>query len=90
MAFHEEGRRAARVRMVAVAAAAAMVAGGGGISKIVEQPGKPLIDAEGTERSEITPRMLEVKVDLQRLHPGLYLFGIYARPAGVGRITLWC
>jgi hypothetical protein len=48
--------------------------------QIVEQPTRPLITAEGTAalRDHIT--VLKVKVDLQRLHSGLYLVGI--RQAG--------
>ena len=48
--------------------------------EIVEQPGKPLIGAEGTATLRDHIAVLEVNVDLQRLHPGLYLVGI--RQAG--------
>jgi hypothetical protein len=44
--------------------------------EMVEQPGKPLIGAEGTAKLRDHITVLEVKVDLQRLHPGLYLVGI--------------
>ena len=48
--------------------------------EIVEQPGKPLIGAEGTATLRDHIAVLEVKVDLERLHPGLYLVDI--RQAG--------
>jgi hypothetical protein len=48
--------------------------------EILEQLGKPLISAEGTAALRDHIAVLEVKVDLQRLHPGLYLVGI--RQAG--------
>ncbi len=48
--------------------------------EIVEQPGKPLISAEGSAALRDHIAALEVKVDLERLHPGLYLVGI--RQAG--------
>jgi hypothetical protein len=48
--------------------------------EIMEQPGKPLIGAEGTATLRNHIAVLEVSVDLQRLHPGLYLVGI--RQAG--------
>jgi len=48
--------------------------------EIVEQPGKLLIGAEGTAALRDYIAVVEVKVDLQRLHPGLYLVGI--RQAG--------
>jgi len=44
--------------------------------EIVEQPGKPLISAEGVAALRDHIAVLEVKVDLQRLRPGLYLVGI--------------
>jgi hypothetical protein len=145
MAFREEARRSARVRMVAVAVAAAIVVIVGAIwlvyrslgpyrgtnvtyqanlldlrersalrgaeanpnripielprgalalsiylptgsepgkyeVEIVEEPGKPLISAEGTAAFRDYIAVVEVKVDLQRLRPGLYLVGI--RQAG--------
>jgi len=43
--------------------------------EIVEQPGKPLISAEGVAALRDHIAVLEVKVDLQRLRPGLYLVG---------------
>jgi hypothetical protein len=46
----------------------------------VEQPGKPLISAEGAAALRDHIAVLEVNVDLERLHPGLYLVGI--RQAG--------
>ena len=48
--------------------------------EIVEQPGKPLISAEGAAALRGRIAVLQVNVDLQRLHPGLYLVGI--RQAG--------
>ena len=48
--------------------------------EVAEQPGKPLIGAEGTATLRDHIAVLEVNVDLQRLHPGLYLVGI--RQAG--------
>jgi len=39
---------------------------------IVEQPGKPLIGAEGAATLRDHIAVLEVKVDFERLHPGLY------------------
>ena len=48
--------------------------------EVVEQPGKPLISGEGSAALRDQIAVLEVKVDLQRLHPGLYLVGI--RQAG--------
>jgi hypothetical protein len=48
--------------------------------EIVEEPGKPLISAEGAAAFRDYIAVLQVKVDLQRLHPGLYLVGI--RQAG--------
>jgi hypothetical protein len=145
MAFREQARRSAKVRMVAVAAAAAIVVIVGAIwlvyrslgprpntkvtyqanlldlreraalrgpeanpsgapielprralalsiylptgsvpgkyeVEIVEQPGKPLIGAEGAAVLRNHIALLDVKVDLQRLRPGLYLVGI--RQAG--------
>jgi len=44
--------------------------------EIVEQPGKPLIGAEGAATLRDHIAVLEVKVDFERLHPGLYLVGI--------------
>jgi hypothetical protein len=48
--------------------------------EILEQPGKPLISAEGDARLRDHIAVVEVNVNLQRLHPGLYLVGI--RQAG--------
>ena len=48
--------------------------------EIVEQPGKPLISAEGAATLRDHIAVLEVKVDLQRLHPDVYFVGI--RQAG--------
>ena len=48
--------------------------------EIVDQPGKPLMGAEGAATLRDHIAVLEVNVDLQRLHPGLYLVGI--RQAG--------
>ena len=48
--------------------------------EIVEQPGKPLISAEGAAALRDHIAVLEVKVDLQRLHPDVYFVGI--RQAG--------
>ena len=48
--------------------------------EIVEQPGKRLIGAEGAAALRDHIAVLEVNVDLERLHPGLYLVGI--RQAG--------
>ncbi len=42
----------------------------------MEQPGKPLIGAEGAAVLREHIAVLEVKVDLEHLHPGLYLLGI--------------
>jgi hypothetical protein len=50
----------------------------------VEQPGKPLIGADGAATLRDHIAVLEVKVDLQHLRPGLYLVGI-RQAAGVGR-----
>ena len=44
--------------------------------EMVEQPGKPLTSTEGTAALRDHIAVLEVKVDLQRLRPGLYLVGI--------------
>jgi hypothetical protein len=46
----------------------------------VEQPGKALTGAEGAATLQDHIALLEVKMDLERLHPGLYLVGI--RQAG--------
>ena len=48
--------------------------------EVVEQLGKRLIGAEGTAALRDHIAVLEVKVDLELLHPGLYLVGI--RQAG--------
>jgi hypothetical protein len=40
--------------------------------EIVEQPGKALISAESAAALRDHIAVLEVNVDLQRLHPGLY------------------
>ncbi len=48
--------------------------------EIVEQPDKPLISAEGPAALRDHIAALDVRMDLQRLHPGLYLVGI--REAG--------
>jgi len=48
--------------------------------EIVEQPGKPLISAEGAATLRDHMAVLEVNMDLERLHRGLCLVGM--RQAG--------